>query len=150
MQLSSSLWSEQSRKPSHLSLSSRQASPSEQRVPLRQNRGPRVAGGGRANSFNNLADAPRHPYAPPPQRGRRLTAVGLVGAVLAVGLAVAALPVRDADGGAVTQELTPAAAVRELLRRGDGYRGLRHGAVGGCHRNQDVSAEVQVYTTMWM
>lgn len=43
VQLSSSLWSEQSRKPSHLSLSSTQASPSEQRVPLMHNRGPRVA-----------------------------------------------------------------------------------------------------------
>lgn len=43
MQLSSSLWSEQSRKPSHLSLSSTQASPSIQRVPFTQNRGPWVA-----------------------------------------------------------------------------------------------------------
>ena len=54
MQLSSSLWSEQSRKPSHSSPSSTQASPSEQRVPLAQNRGPRVAeqprGGGNRES----------------------------------------------------------------------------------------------------
>lgn len=56
-----------------------------------------------------------------------------------MGLAVAALPVRDADGGPETQELVPAAAVREMLGRGGDDRRQRHGAVGCCHRNQEVS-----------
>ena len=43
VQLSSSLWSEQSRKPSHLSLSNTHASPSAHIVPFAHCRGLRVA-----------------------------------------------------------------------------------------------------------
>lgn len=64
-----------------------------------------------------------------------------------MGPAVAALPVRDADGGPATQELTPTAAVWPVGgHRGD-YRGHR---VVGCWGNQREAGnqlEILIYTT---
>lgn len=70
---------------------------------------------------------------------QRLTAVGFIRAVLAVQLAVTALPVGDAVGGSATQELAPTATARG----GQGRRGLggawsqRHRAISCCHRKTE-------------
>lgn len=66
---------------------------------------------------------------------QRLTAAGFIRAVLAVGLAVTALPVRDAVWGPATQELTPTAAARG----GWGSRGL-----GGYWSKQKVNVETHI------
>lgn len=64
-----------------------------------------------------------------------LTAVGFIRAILAVGVSITALPVGDAAGGALTQELTPAAAIGGM-RVLSGYRGGSHRAINCCQRNE--------------
>lgn len=68
---------------------------------------------------------------------QRLTAVGFIRAVLTVELAVATLPVRDAEGGSAAQELTPTATARGGRERRDlgGCWSQRHRAISCCQRD---------------
>lgn len=70
---------------------------------------------------------------------QRLTAVGFIRAVLAVELAVTALPVGDAVERPATQELTPTATGGEGwgTRGLGGYWSQRHRIIGCCHRNTE-------------
>lgn len=61
---------------------------------------------------------------------QRLTTLGFIRAVLAVGLAVTALPTRDAKGGLATQELSRTAAARGGSGGLGGDWSQRHRTVG--------------------
>lgn len=63
--------------------------------------------------------------------GRALTAAELVGAILALFGAIAALPGRDAGVGSAAGELAPGAGGRG---RGGWSNRLWQGAVGGCRQ----------------
>lgn len=74
---------------------------------------------------------------------QRLTAVGFIRAVLAVDLAITALPVRDAVGGSATQELTPAATTRDGWGRRSlgGHWSQRHRAIS-CRVRENVTVGI--------
>lgn len=64
-----------------------------------------------------------------------LTAVCFIRAILTVGVSITALPVGDAAGGALTLELTPAAAIGRM-RVLSGYQGRSHRAINCCQENE--------------
>lgn len=64
-----------------------------------------------------------------------LTAVCFIRAILTVGVSITALPVGDAVGGALTLELTPAAAIGGM-RVLSGYQGRSHRAINCCQENE--------------